>query len=545
MIAMELILRALQLKRSRRSSDNEHTHSLFPMSESAADIITYIGVPLAVIGVLPILYNVVRAYIVYFEVKSRLKVMRNRDGEIGLVKNYFDGDVEVKLPKFRVASLDREDSKYWMISDGEMLPGGSWELFSWNRLPSGKNVQRVRSGSQLRQPQAEVNFKELITYLLDLGMIPDTQGWKSLRSSGIWTPIETCLMATSDKQPMLSVAPLDTLDLNGRLSLKAQLHHTQVTNDKSSQAPDWIRLAPKLENMSGAEDPEKAKLQNAPKPSQEPSPPFQAQPMTSNITEVEYTVNAKGLVSIEPPDIDIQHLQLHRGTSTTVWLSSAFTAYAASQNVLMAYRIPESILDFSHSYSVPCGVLVLLGITKESDSLHWGQDGRYGVCAASRGRKWQPSISSPAQAPWTKEEVDKVVQERGDGRRQKQGEHEARIAQALQSRCWDVGVVAQHCLRWLNERTGQSSTREETVAELIYRVIQDEQLTASLGAMLSLWKSWSENGGLRRSDFHALQQDVEAFAYSALLLASIRDFDESLVANMQACFDEWKDVRLG
>lgn len=92
---------------------------------------------------------------------------------------------------------------------------------------------------------------------------------------------------------------------------------------------------------------------------------------------------------------------------------------------------------------------------------------------------------------------------------------------------------------------GRPSTREEIVAELIYRVIQDEQLTASLGAMLSLWKSWSESGGLRRSDFHTLQQDVEAFAYSTLLVASIRDFDESLVANMQACFDEWKDVRLG
>lgn len=382
------------------------------MFESAVDIITYIGVPLAVIGVLPILYNVIRTYVAYFRVKSRLKVVRYRDGEIDIVKNYFGGDVDVKLPKFRVAPLGREDSKYWMISDGEMLPGGSWELFNWNRLPSGKNVQRVRSESQLRQPQVEVNFEELISYLLDLGTVPDIQGWKSLRSSGIWTPIETCLMATSDGRPVLSVAPLDTFDLNGRLSLKAQLHHTQVTNDKCSRAPDWIRLALKQESMSDAGNLEEAKPQNVPKPSQQPSPPFQAQPMTNNMIDVEYTVDAKGSISIKHTDIEIQHLQIRRGKSSAAWLSSALTAYAASQNVLMTYRIPEGILDFSHSCSAPCGVLVLLGITKESDCLHWEQDGRYGVSAASRGRKWQPSISSTGQVPWTKGEVDKVVQER-------------------------------------------------------------------------------------------------------------------------------------
>ncbi|KAI1100874.1 hypothetical protein F4804DRAFT_317778 [Jackrogersella minutella] len=531
---------------------------------SAADIITYVGVPLTVLGVLPILYNIVKTSIAYSNVKNRLKLTKNQDEEIDIRRDYFGGDVKVKLPKFRIAPLDREDSRYWVVSRDNMLPGGSWEIFNWNRLPSGTSNQRVRSANQLRQPQAEVNFEELITYLLDLGTTAHIQGWKSLRFSRIWTPKETCLMETSDKKPVLKVAPLDTLDLNGRLSLEVQLLPSQIMNNKSSQAQGWIRLTPEDTRVKILREAEHRNAQKPGQPDLQPPPP-QIQLITDGMTDIQYTVDAKGLISVEPPDANAQHMRLRRGNPTAVWVSSALTAYAASQDVLMAYRIPESILDFSHSYSVPCGVLVLLGITNGSDFPHWekGWGGQHEANATTQGKKWQPPTSSAAQVPLTKGQVDKMIQERksrkftyylkysisqnvgGDSRRLKQDEHDARIAQALQSKSWEVSVVSQQCLQWLNVQTSQTCTLEETIAALIHRMIQDEQLTASLGTILNLWKSWSENGGLRRSDYHTLQQSVEIFAYSALLLASIRSFDESPMADMQKCFDEWKDVRLG
>lgn len=136
----------------------------------------------------------------------------------------------------------------------------------------------------------------------------------------------------------------------------------------------------------------------------------------------------------------------------------------------------------------------------------------------------------------------------GETARHKLNQQEIRVSQALQSRGWNVELVAQHTLQYLNQKMGLQHSLEDMVVLQLYRAIHDVDFGESIGAMLDLWRSWSGNGGMRRADLATLQHDtktIESFACSTLLLALILDTEGTTMSDMQTCFDTWKDVRLG
>ena len=189
-------------------------------SPSAVDIITYIGVPLAVLGVLPILYNTA----VTLAALSRIKRMLRHSRLTALTRSdVVNRIIEVELPRYAVTPWDRFEQRheYWNLSPHpSSIPGGTWTTFNWRTNAIGIKTQRVEYADQLRQPQVDVAFGELVSYLLDLGAVPDAHGWKLLRSTGLWTPVGCALMNSPDGQrKVLSIAPLD--DSDGHLSLAA------------------------------------------------------------------------------------------------------------------------------------------------------------------------------------------------------------------------------------------------------------------------------------------------------------------------------------
>jgi len=400
-------------------------------NNSPTDIITYIGVPLAVLGVLPILYNTLST----LAALSKIKRMLRRGKLTALTRSdIINKVIEVELPRYAVQPWDRYNhrSEYWQLSrQPSSIPGGSWTTFNWKTNTIGIKTQRLEYADQLRQPQVEVEFQELVAYLLDLGGVPNAQGWRMLRSSGLWTPTGCSLMSSPDgTRPALKMSSLD--DSDGHLSLKVTWEPSWTTRDASTLPPYWIRLPPPppapKETASSAEastsqevagtetateeektgndessegDTEKEKGKDkkekelTPKQSMD-SVQKQAEKNASEPIICQFTVDGlqsalsqdfaqspsrvpstfsspSSAAALEVQSLYIDHLRVTRnGRTNGTWFASAATAYGTtSQTVLWNYLIPEEILNFSRRDSVPCGVLEILGVVSSEKTPQW------------------------------------------------------------------------------------------------------------------------------------------------------------------------------
>lgn len=128
---------------------------------------------------------------------------------------------------------------------------------------------------------------------------------------------------------------------------------------------------------------------------------------------------------------------------------------------------------------------------------------------------------------------------------------ETRQTEALNSPKWDAKLVAQHSLTWLKDRdeVPASLKVKDAVGELLHRMVLDGEFTTAVCRMLDLWKSWAEIGGMKKADFHVLQDETATFAQATLLIAMINDtstaLEGTLSTDLQDCLRMWKRVRLG
>jgi hypothetical protein len=325
--------------------------------------------------VLPILYNTFAT----LASLSRIKRMLKRGRLTALTRSdVVNRVIEIELPRYAVKPWDRfrQRDEYWSLSEHpSSIPGGSWTTFNWKTNTIGSKTQRVEYADQVRQPQADIAFDELICYLLDLGAVPDPQGWKLLRSSGLWTPTGCPLLLSPDsRHKALVVGPQD--DADGNLSLVVSWASSWTTRDHPQLPPDWVRLPGKrydAKAKNGAGE-TKAPMTSEERDAQEEDQPAPAegditcQILTTGITAA-YCAQGKGGASEELP---IDHLQISPIASSGVWFASAATAFGTtSQTILWNYQIPDELLRFARRETVPCGVLVLLGIVDETETPSW------------------------------------------------------------------------------------------------------------------------------------------------------------------------------
>ncbi|OTA86590.1 hypothetical protein M434DRAFT_150222 [Hypoxylon sp. CO27-5] len=573
---------------------------------SATDIITYIGVPLAVLGVLPILYNTVATLAALSKIKRML-----RHGKLTALtrSDVVNRVIEVELPRYAVTPCDRfaETELYWHPSrERSSIPGGSWTTFNWQSRAIGAKTQRVEYADQLRQPQVEVAFDELIAYLLDLGAVPDAHGWKLLRSTGLWTPTGCSLMKSPDGyNEALTIAPLD--DSDGHLSLKANWSSDWTTRDFSSLPPYWIRLPPPLlpepavtddaidtagEASGSGEETQTEDVENGLKEKkqgisrQRSLDSIQKQADKIARSTITCQISVDGLVSAMSQEdgtlfssahlqnLYIEPLRIRSGKSDGVWFASVATAYGTtSQTILWNYKIPDEILNFARRDTVPCGILVLLGVVDESQTPEWATNydirGEERELFFRRSSDQHAAMMAESRMPLPQREkaarermqreMSQRLQDMRDRSRLQNQRHEARTSEALQSPKWDTKLVAEHNLRWLRERkerdTGfyvsidASLALRDIVGMLLHRMVLDGQFASSIFKMLDQWKAWADNGGMRRSDLEALQKNQEMFAFASLLVALVRDtvsaHEGTLSLDLQECLRMWKTVRLG
>ncbi|KAK7991744.1 hypothetical protein PG996_013242 [Apiospora saccharicola] len=561
---------------------------------TATDIITYIGVPLAVLGVLPILYNTIATLAALSKIKRLLRHSKltalTRSDVVNRV-------IEVELPRYAVTPWDRfnQRSEYWQLSrQPSQIPGGSWTTFNWKTNTIGIKTQRVEYADQLRQPQVEVAFDELVSYLLDLGAVPDPHGWKLLRSTGLWTPAGCALMTARGGQKALSIAPLD--DSDGHLSLAVNWMPSWTTRDFSSLPPYWVRLRPppkKLETSGSAEastiqddmetieDKKPVKKGDDSVHSKESMDSIQKQAEANGTRPITCQISVEGLttaISQETEDLlredsslhslFIGHLRVRRDKQDGMWFASACTAYGtSSQTMLWNYKIPDEILAFARRDTVPCGILVLLGVVDDAATPEWATTQHNAFeeqheafvrrnneqQAAMRAEsQMAPADRQRAAAQRMERENMQRMQDMRDRMRLDRQRQDTKQSEALQSPKWDTKLVADHNLRWLKSRSAidDSLSLKDAAGTILHRMVLDGQFTSSVCGILDLWKAWADNGGMRKSDFTALRDDQETFAHASLLVAMMKDattaaLEGSVSVELQECMRMWRTVRLG
>ncbi|KAK4105172.1 hypothetical protein N658DRAFT_491617 [Parathielavia hyrcaniae] len=571
---------------------------------NASDIITYIGVPLAVLGVLPILWNTVATLASLSKIKQ---ILRHSKLTALTRSDVVNRIIEVELPRYAVRPMDRYSDRddYWTLSrNPSSIPGGTWTTFNWRSNIIGHNTQRVEYADQLRQPQVEVAFDDLVCYLLDLGAVPDPQGWRLLRASGLWAPVGSALMKSPDgREKALTIAPLDGSD--GHLSLKVVWTEPWITRDDSYLPPYWVRLppSPRRRTPPSEEEGEAAEPEEDSKPAKgEEKAPSSAEEDSSSSSIQKPSLDSarqqslshsrhpitcqistdgiatalsqadhlqQSLTDLSSAPLYIEHIRLRSpsGRSDGAWFASAATAYGTtSQTILWNYKIPDDILAFARKETVPCGVLVLLGVVDESATPEWatrhGDDqGRQLDQFARRTREQRAAMEAEARmAPAQKaaavrervmRENEQRVQDMRDRMRLDAQRRETRMMEAMQSPKWDTGLVAERNLAWMRKagEVHDELNLKEVVGTVLHRMVLDGEFSSRLCRMLDLWKAWAENGGMRRSDLTALQEDQMTFAYATLLVAIIKDTSMALEGtvsmDLQECLRMWRTVRLG
>ncbi|KAL5614445.1 hypothetical protein BROUX41_004550 [Berkeleyomyces rouxiae] len=575
---------------------------------SASDVITYIGVPLAVLGVMPILYNTA----VTLAVQSKIRQMLRRSKLEGVTRSdLFNRVIEIELPRYAIKPCDRlrDRDEYWETSrTPSIIPGGSWMTFNWRRRLIGSRTQRVAYTDQVRQPQAEIAFDDLASYLLDLGAAPEPQGWKMLRANGLWTPVGWDLMKGPNGQKALSIAPLD--DSDGNLSLAVTWSSNWTTRNQVSMPPYWVRLPapvvplPEYEvkekigddaeggegsgqeysdssvTVSGKEESSETTKTGEPHEENElgalvDSVQKQADANTTRdicchisydglIEAIPQASNANSFMLPEPLYID--HLKVQPTSLDGAWLASALTAYGVSRStVLWNYKVPKEIIRLASLPSIPCGVLELLGIVDSSQTPDWqtpdGSQQQNLERHTRQSRDRMQAIAREAQLPpdqRMKAQMERMARERQDDfdyfvskNKERQRFLEQRNREAFQSPKWAPGLVGEHLLVWLKAQrcVPADSTLKQAAGQALHRMILDGAHAKRIFGMLEMWKVWADNAGMRHENYEALRDGTESFAWAAVLVAVISGAGEAvdgqLASDMQECLRMWKYVRLG
>ncbi|KAI4251798.1 MAG: hypothetical protein L6R42_008226 [Xanthoria sp. 1 TBL-2021] len=368
---------------------------------TASDIITYFGVPLAVLGVLPIFYTFINSF---FTLRNVKRSLRRCGLEATTRGSFLAGFVEASLPRFTITPLERTEDEFWTEDTrASTLKGGTWTIFHWKRLITGHAMQRVQYSSDLRVPQAEVELEELYEFLLDRGAVPDVKGIHMLRVSGLWTPAGTSLMLSPDsKQTALRMSMPDESD--GVLSLALQWKPEWNKRNRSSLPPSWIRLefpatpSSKVERRSD-DDLEKPANNTSTSPFErespnantleakenrnlypDPPPPPSYSPSPTSLCFRLTSSSTHPFVQFRSPTYELHHEPLWSaplpsldGTRpTTTWLAPLSLALGLSSRCPTTFlTLPKNLHNLSLSSSIPCGVLVLAHLISPNDAPEW------------------------------------------------------------------------------------------------------------------------------------------------------------------------------
>ncbi|KAF2792560.1 hypothetical protein K505DRAFT_362790 [Melanomma pulvis-pyrius CBS 109.77] len=543
---------------------------------SATDIITYVGIPLAVLGVLPTIYTVLKSFLTLREITKTL----HRNGVIAITRSaLLSGIVEIEIPRRSIIPLDRGDPKYFGLRDTpSTLKGGTWTLFNWKEMVIGVKSYRLQYHDELLQPQAEIEFEALIAFLLDRGAVPSKDAWAGLRSSGLWTPAGTkLLLSPVSGEEVLSVAMSD--DSDGILSLALCWRREWDSRSADSLPPYWTRVNPPAKEadvLSALEELEAAPQEEDKKEVDKKGGFLDDDSAASETTGPRSAVRARissdGIQEAYKEDdakrkLPLLHLRfLHASSDSTAgfWFCCTATAFQAPQGGLWSFSIPEDVVALARRETVPCGVMVLLNTLTDADVPTWRtpfdeQAERFErhVKFMDQSRKMQEEMRLPPdqrEAARQKRLAAEAHEFHTDFRRKRMKEDQRReteLSEAMQSQKLPIAVVADANRKWLLGKfhLDESTTNLALVEQVLYGMVQDAQFASRIATMLDLWKSWGSSGGMSKSHYLAIKEDQVVFSLASFVLLVVRSTVNeptgSVVGDLQECLRIWKKVRLG
>jgi len=570
------------------------------MGASAADVITYVGVPLAVIGVLPTLYTFLNALATLRNIKRRLA----ENNVTALTRSgLLSGIIEVEIPRKSLTPLDRTDETYFKLSrTSSTLKGGSYTLFHWRELSIGTKTYRLAYHDELAQPQAEIDFESLVAFLLDRGAVPSPNGFADLRTSGLWTPTGTkLLLSPISHDAVLSVAPAE--DSDGILSLSLCWQRNWDKRGIHDLPPYWTRIHPPVKL---AKDDEKKieEVDSAAKGKDDMSIDVKEMSRASTVVEKKSDTVAEGsdmaielIKRISTEDsklrpmqssvrlrigdggvgeayydddpteqVRCRHLQTHHNepNSTATWFCSGATALRAHEGGLWAFAIPEDIIHLSRRDVIPCGAMVLFDFLTDKDVPAWRTERDQTMENFEKQQKMMsqsrelleemrlpPEERRKAQEARMRKQMADFHYESQKRRLEEERRREDEVKEALVSQKLTVGRVAEASRGWLEKEkhVGEGLSVALVCEKALWEMIFDEEFAKSIADMLDSWNSWAENGGISRAQFEDLKSKKVIFAYAACLLGVIKDSSGAgagdLVVDMRECLRMWKKVRLG
>lgn len=555
---------------------------------SATDIITYIGVPLAVLGVLPIIYTSVRAILTQRSIRSILKRHQLLDSALTRV-SLIGGIVEVELPRCTITPLDRElDDGYWKMNVSHVpLKGGSWSIFHWNRLITGRVLYRCQYKDELQIPQADIGFEELVAYLLDRGAVPDAQGWKLLKTVGLWTPPGTALLRppSSMAGSVLTIAP--TEDSDGVLSLQVQWKSEWEIRSQESLPPFWMRLeqpqllipedeknsnvsAMNVDETPTVEDKTETSGDLTEKPSllaciQETKTLLKAE----NSTSIRFRTEGEHVHSVYFENLGIvtgktRDLSRH-GETFEHWFVCVASALGEYENPgLYNFSIPTNVTAFVRRRSVPCGVMVVLGLLSGEDVPPWDSPAPplheptseiHQRLEEERLAREMENIMPPHQAAEARrirsqQEASRFHYGHLKRRKEQLEYEERRLIEAIQSPRLDNKIIAEASLAHLvGEKIVPDDYSVERLARaVLYLIMLDESQGRIVADILERWMLWSQYGGMQKIHLELLMENKILFCYASALVAVVQRAnaaETNLGSDMNESMRLWKRVRLG
>lgn len=583
--------------------DHHSLHPFHPICAmaNASDIITYIGVPLAVIGVLPIFYTFLNSY---FTIRNITRCLQRNGLEAITRGSLMSGVVEVSLPRFSITPLDRDDPDYWAPNlKPSTLKGGTWTCFNWNTLITGTRLYRLQYSDDLQVPQAEIDFGELLGFLLDRGAVPDVKGLHFLKVSGLWTPAGTSLMLSPDEGSSVLRVSVPN-DSDGVLSLALRWEEAWDNRETTSLPPSWMRLTIS-ESLNGSasskEDlpsdeaaffEEKSLLEQTSMEStdgkalgkslmekEQPGAREKSSLSTSSYVPTPTSLRFRlghlpsGDLNISTAAWEVSHAPLDsspslkhlRSKPASTWFPAIALALGLSKSLpLYTYTLPPFLHGLAMKDTIPCGVLVLLGILKEHEAPDWatkydpaeeGQRMHKNFLAKQRAiaaeRMMTGEQARIARIARETEDLHRIGEEfRARMGRQRERE-ERREREAFASGRLEARIAADASLRWL---AGQNLLRnaagtQEAVEGLLMGMVKGEAVAMGACGVLERWREWSDRGGMNTDDLASFKKDTLGFCYAACVMGLLRDVcakEESSVAiDMQEVIRFWKKIRLG
>ncbi|KAK6356841.1 hypothetical protein TWF718_001181 [Orbilia javanica] len=572
---------------------------------SASDIITYIGVPLAVLGVMPVLYTFLVAIITQHHIRRELR--RNYIKAVTRT-SLMSGTVEVEHPRYSIQPLQRDDQEYWKKSDERSgIRGGSWTIFNWHKIITGRVHYHLRLRERMVQPQAEIDFEKLVTFLLDRGAVPDAEGVRMLKTMGLQTPRMTRLLTTSGPAKRSVLVVSNPEEAEGHLSLSLFWADELGSRNEGSLPPYWARLQGSELQLEQAPEPtaeeEPAEVPDTANESGEksgdtktdppttekeaPPPPFPAinTPAHWGVEDsksrlpVRLFLGTTGLEDAKIETLDgsdvygsfrIEHLKFQYPGSTSnmnAWFAAgAVTTLADYHKGLWKYSIPMDVIRFSQKDTMPHGTLVWLGLLEEEETpmmiarreakvkaFHEQRHQEFldGMRQRELEKNMPEQMRQQAQRSRQMASAQAMLQKQREEQRERQEEEFRKKELALTSHRVTQAVVSAACLEYLKkEGYVPTSVNVQQVCEgMLYKMLFEEDFASRICKILDGWMGWGEVGVMNDRHLDELKKDTAGFCFAGVLLAVIGERAKSAEtwagSDLAECQRVFRSVYLG